>query len=81
MHLKRHMHLGRQISHSSVQTKFDSLFKPALLDIQKQAQLLSLQSMYKHAVLLYILNKGSTAKFYNLFSTALFMSLNSPFML
>jgi hypothetical protein len=35
------------MSHLSVQKKLDSFFKPALLYVQKQVQLLSLLSMNK----------------------------------
>jgi hypothetical protein len=53
--LKDTWHLGRQMSHLSVQTKLDGLFKPALLR-SKQVQLLSLLSMNKYIDLLRFLS-------------------------
>jgi hypothetical protein len=47
--------------------------------IKKQVQLLSLLSMNKCIVFLQFLNKGFTVIFFNLFSSALPISLNFPF--
>jgi hypothetical protein len=65
------------VSHMSVQTKLDSSFKLHYYHVQKQVQLLSFLSMNKRLVSLYFLNKGSTAIL--LFSSALLISLNFPF--
>jgi hypothetical protein len=61
--LKDTWHLGRQMRNLSVQTEPDSFFKPTLLRLEKQVQLLSLLSTNKCSLFLWFLNKGSTVIF------------------
>jgi hypothetical protein len=60
--LKDMWHLGRQMSHLSVQTKLDSVFKLHHY-VQKQVQLLSLLWINKCIIYLQFLNKGCTVIF------------------
>jgi hypothetical protein len=72
-------HLGRQMSQLSVHTKLETVSSNLHCYVQKQVQLLSLLSMNKCIVFLCFLNKGSTVIFCCLFSWALLVSLNFPF--
>jgi hypothetical protein len=67
------------MSHLPIQIKLDSFCKLALLHVQKQVQLLSFLTMNKCAVFLQFLNKGFTAIYFYLFSSAVLISLNFPF--
>jgi hypothetical protein len=66
------------MSHFSVQTKLRNFFKHAFY-VQKLVKLLSLLSVNKYIVFLVFLNKGSTVIFCYLFSSALLISVNFPF--
>jgi hypothetical protein len=64
-------HLGRQMSHLSVQTKLETVSSNLHYYVHKQVQLLSLLSMNKCTVLLceYFLNKASTVTFISISTT------------
>jgi hypothetical protein len=65
--LKDTWHLGRQMSHLSVQTKLKTVSTNLHYYVQKQVQLLSLLSMNKCMVFLQFLDEVSTVIFYYLF--------------
>jgi hypothetical protein len=62
--LKETWHLGRQMSHLSVQTKFKTVSSDLHCYVHKQIQFLSLLSVNKCIVFLQILNKASKLIFF-----------------
>jgi hypothetical protein len=76
-YLKDTWHLGRQMNHLSVQTKLDSLFKPALL--RSKTNTSSESSIAGSMYCLFTVFKGRRVIFFCLFLSTLLMSLNFPY--
>jgi hypothetical protein len=67
------------MSHLSVHKENRQFFSNLPYYVQKQVELLSLLTMNKRIIFLLFLNKYSTVIFLYIFSSALLISLNFPF--
>jgi hypothetical protein len=77
--LKDTWHLGRQMSHLSVQTEFDSFLQACIITSRNKYNFWAVYRWINVLSCYSFLHIGSTVIFCYLFSPALFLSLNFPF--